>query len=93
MSLFSRSDLKYTYSWTAVPPDDPRRWGAPASSELNRSEGYEMLDFINTIADLAGITRKEAGWKIERMIRDHLPEEIRQRERVMNWITVNWNKN
>jgi hypothetical protein len=90
MSLLSRSDLRFIYSWSAILPDDPRISGKPNSTLLNRNEGYEVLYLINTFADLNSINIKKSGHKIERMIRNHLPGDIRKQEAVVNWINSNW---
>ena len=92
MALMKSSDLKYTYSWTAIPPDDPRVKGKPDSTMFNRHEGYEVLYLINHMADENNFKEKESGYKLERMIHDHLPSDIRSQENVKTWIVNNWKK-
>ncbi|MEC5318619.1 hypothetical protein VSX61_06650, partial [Brenneria populi subsp. brevivirga] len=69
--------MKYTYSWTVLGDDDPKKTGKPDSTLLNRHEGYEVLPFINRFSDKHSLKNKEAGLKIEKMIRENLPGEVR----------------
>ncbi len=92
MPLLSKEDLKYTYAWTGASPDDPRLRRSPDRKELDREKGYDVLAFINAMAEVNGVTRKETGLKIERLIRDHLPRDIRLRESVTDWIMTNWSR-
>lgn len=81
-----RSDLTngdYEYSWEAVNGDNPRITGKPDRGKLNRSEGYEVLDFINFFARKHGITDKEMGFKIEDLI--HINKDA-QKETVIAWL-------
>lgn len=86
MALIARSDLQFTYSWTAIPPDDARVTGTPDDVLLNRNEGYEVLPFINRMAKESKWTTKEPGLKVERMIRNGLPGSIRSRKNIWQWI-------
>ena len=90
MPLLQKSDLKFEYSWKSVPPDNPKNRGNPDSSLLNRQEGYEVLDFINDFAVRCGFKQKASGLKVERMLKKHLPGDIRGRANVRKWLTDNW---
>lgn len=92
MSLLSKSDLKYPYSWTAIAPDDPEVTGAPDSALLNRNEGYEVLDFINRFAQECKFKYKASATKAERLIKEHLPNDIRSHENISRWLADNWNR-
>ena len=91
MSLLTKSDLQFQYSWTAIDPDDPKITGKPDSTELNRGEGYEVLAFINRIAADSGWTDKSSGLKAERLIKNHLPGHLRSHAHVRKWLADNWN--
>lgn len=85
MGVIAQHQLQYPYSWTHVPPDDPRIVGHPDSTFLNRHEGYEVLHFLNSVCDsLAG------AMKAERMIRIGLPGTVRSRGNVFRWLQANW---
>lgn len=90
MALLKKSDLEYEYSWTAVPPDDPKATGEPDSTLLNRGEGYEVLYFINRIAAACGWKQKSTGLKMERLIKEHLPGDTRSHKNVLQWLDDNW---
>ena len=83
--------MVYTdYQWTAYPNDDPKVTGNPDSTLLNRSEGYEVLYFINAFAEKHGFLKKTSGNALEKMIREDLPSDIRSQEGIMMWIEENW---
>lgn len=90
MPLLTKTDLQFTYSWTAVSPDDPKYTGIPDSTELNRGEGYEVLAFINAFAVKHDWKQKVSGLKLERMIHRYLPSNLRSHVNVNEWLTTNW---
>lgn len=91
MGLLAKSDLQYDdYEWTAYGNDDPEVTGKPDSTLLNRKEGYEVLYLINKIAEDNDFKKKESGLKLEEMIHDFLPGNIRSQENVVIWIGNNW---
>ncbi|MEH6501202.1 MAG: hypothetical protein V7751_17585 [Pseudoalteromonas distincta] len=92
MPLLSKSDLKYPYSWTAIAPDDPKVTGTPDSALLNRNEGYEVLAFINRLAEACEFKYKASGTKAERLIKEHLPGDIRSHKNISKWLSDNWKR-
>lgn len=92
MPLLTKSDLQFTYSWTAVSPDDPKYTGKPDSTELNRGEGYEVLEFINVFAARSNWKQKASGLKLERMIHLYLPSNVRSHAKIKEWVADNWDK-
>lgn len=89
--LFKKSDMVYQdYQWTTIKPDDPRISGKPDSTELNRREGYEVLYFVNKLAEEWGFKQLESCKKIEFLIRNKVPREIHSQEKIKNWISLNW---
>jgi len=89
MPLLSKADLVGTYSWTAIKGDDPRVSGPPDSTLLNRHEGYEVLYFINKLAEIHNLAQKASGLKIEKMLKS-VPSDQRSQEHVKAWIEANW---
>lgn len=95
---FTRRDLQYShYSWRTTEGDSSRIRGFPDNVLLNRNEGYEVVHFINQfIADqVSWRTESEAsklalGHKIERMIHNNLPGNVRSHLNVQQWIATNW---
>lgn len=89
-----KGDLHYDdYSWTAIEGDDPKVTGKPDSTFLNRNEGYEVLYFINKFMEHYDLKNKSTATKIEKMIKNDLPGDVRSQENVKKWIAVNWEKN
>lgn len=87
-------DLQFKYSKTATPGDDPLLIKLDRAF-LNKSEEYEVLDFINAFVKnhtIAGKPMtKEHGKKVEMMIQKK-PSEIRSRANVTEWIKTNWSR-
>ena len=87
MISITKDQLLYTYQWNAISPDDPRSTGHPDSVLLNRNEGHEVLAFLrSTSTNLAG------AQKAERLIKEHLPGNVRSREHVLAWLIDNWER-
>jgi hypothetical protein len=86
MSVIRKDQLQYSYQWSAVRPDDPRVTGVPDSTELNRHEGYEVLAFLNRVCR-EGLNQ---ALKAERMIKLHLPGNLRSHAHVLSWLQANW---
>lgn len=86
-----KSNLVYDdYKWTAYGNDDPKITGEPDSTLFSRKEGYEVLYLINKIASENNLMQKKSGEKLERMIHNHLPGDIRSQKDVTKWIKENW---
>ncbi|SET78022.1 hypothetical protein [Variovorax sp. OV084] len=85
MGTLTKGDLKYTYSWTAVKPDDPKITGAIDGKFVNRHEGYEVLYFVNTIT-----ANNTDALKAERLLHDKVPSNLHSRAHIFEWIKKNW---
>ncbi len=81
------------YKWIArADHDNPKIIGGTDHAELNRSEGYEMLYFINSLA-------KTWNWDssniipslqhLEKIIRTEVPSSIRTHTGIKEWIASN----
>lgn len=91
MGLITKSDLYYKdYSWTAIGGDDPEKTGEPDRSLLNRKEGYEVLPFINKFCREHNLKSKKSAEKVEKIIRNEVPSDIRSQEKIITWIEENW---
>lgn len=80
----------YTYSWTAIPGDDPRITGEPDSTMFNRHEGYEVLYMINKCMEKWNLSSVADGEKIERLIKEKLPSDVRSQKNVFEWLDKNY---
>lgn len=90
MDTFERSDLQYMYTWSRYQEDDPRISGIPDSTEFNRMEGEEVLYIIRHLADHLGWELANFGHRVEKLIRERLPENIRTQQQTVRWIKENW---
>lgn len=90
MDFYKRSNMLYTYSWSADGGDNPKLRGEPDDSLFDRTEGYEVLYLINRFGEATGRTTIAAGNKAERMIKNDLPGNIRSQINVKNWLNNNW---
>jgi len=88
---YTKSDLVYEdYNWSAGPGDNPNLTGTPDNDLFSRHEGYEMLYMINRLMEQLGLHEQEEGQRLERMLREELPGDVRSRERVRRWVMENW---
>ena len=87
--VITKKDLQYEYSWSVYKDDDPKVSGKPDNTLLNREEGYEMLYFINKFMQIHNLTSIETANKIEVMIKEFLPSDIRSQENIKVWLEEN----
>ncbi len=92
MTIISKSKLLYDYKWARLPMDDTRISGELDDSLLNRREGNEVLYFINKVCDVLNYSSVDAALKMERMIRNVVPNELNSQVSVKNWLEGNWSK-
>jgi len=80
------------YKWTArADHDNPYYTKGTDHSELNRTEGYEVLYFINHLGEKRWKNPNLATYqKIERIIRYSVPSNIRTHKKIEDWIILNW---
>ncbi len=92
--MFDKSNMVYSdYKWTArADHDNPKIVGGNEYSELNRTEGYEMLYYIRTLARTWGWKDDaiRACQKLEKTIRTKVPENIRTHSAIKFWIENNF---
>jgi len=91
MGLITKTDLYYDdYTWTTYSNDDPKVKGEPDSTLLNRKEGYEVLYFTNKFCEIYELKQKASATKVERMIREKVPSDIRSQNNIKDWLVKNW---
>lgn len=77
------------YKWTAKADlDNPKVIAGNDRSELNRSEGYEMLYFIRNLAKSWGWTNASISsyQRLEKVIRLEVPSDTRTHGGIKAWI-------
>jgi len=93
MAYIKNDMVFFDYNW-----DEKRRnnevksIGVNEQAELNRTEGFEMLNYINSLA-------KTWGWEtdnmssfrhLERIIRREVPEDIQTHADILTWLQDNY---
>jgi hypothetical protein len=92
MVVITKSKLLYDYTWAPIPVDDQRVSGEPDDSVLNRREGNQVLYFINKVCCMFNWTSATEGLKMERLIRNVLPNEVVSQVGIKDWLSSNWTK-
>lgn len=81
---FLRSDMLYKdYKWTAkADHDNPNYRQGTDHSEINKTEGYEVLYFLNHIGKKRWNPEPAVATyqKMERILRDHVPGKSTHKE-------------
>jgi len=87
---YKKSDMVYKdYRWTALADhDNPKIIYGTDHSELNRTEGYEMLYFINSLAHTWNWQNVAlpSYQHLERIIKEEVPSSIRTHGGIKDWI-------
>lgn len=87
MTVITRGDLVYKYTWSADQGDNPNYRGKLDRDKVDRDEGYEVLHFLNSIC-----TTKPQALHAERLIKTLLPGTVQKRTEIRQWIVDNWEK-
>ena len=87
MILFSRKNLCYDdYKWTAYQQNDLHVSGKIDQTNFNRLEGNEMIYLINKLMIVWEYRFASSGNKMEKLIREQLPEDVTTQEDVQRWL-------
>lgn len=91
MIQLTKQNLYYSdYSWTEYFPNSPKVSGKLDTTRFDKYEGNEILYLINKIIELWDFQKIESAIKIERIIREKLPNKINTQEEIATWIQLNW---
>jgi hypothetical protein len=91
MTPFSKQDMFYDdYTWSNYAPNSPKISGKLDDTKFNYKEGQEVLYLINKTRELWDFTKIESCIKMERIIRERLPNNITTQEDAVSWIQINW---
>lgn len=92
----TKADLTYSdYKWAAkADHDNPKIIGGNDHSQLNRTEGYEMLYFMNSLMHSWGwsVGSNASARNLERVIKTEVPHNIRTHSGIKQWIESNYSK-
>jgi hypothetical protein len=92
MGKFKRDDLKYTYKWASSIEDHRDDECNSEMATLIVDDGYEILSFINYFMAEYSLEKLQTFHKIERMIKDIIPADLRSKEDIRIWLLKNWKK-
>lgn len=86
MALYLKKDMTaIDYAWSHESNDNPHKKHLDKFF-LNRTEGYEVLDFINQYAEENGLIDKRDARKVELLIHQEVPTHIHNREKIKEWL-------
>jgi hypothetical protein len=89
--MYDKRSMFFTdYNWNEYSETDPHVSGELDDTSFDRTEGYEILYLVNNLMEEWGLDEKNAGQKIERMIRYHLPQAIATQIEIKVWLKQNW---
>jgi hypothetical protein len=90
MILYQKTDLLYNdYEWNNT-ADDVKFQGEPDRTTFTRHDGNDVLYIINFICQRMKYISKEHAGRIEMLIHDKLPLEVKSQKSVFNWIQNNY---
>lgn len=99
--MFKTSNLSpaYGYNNRHDKGDNPKKIGHPDKDLLDRTEAYEVVDFINSAlktwkwsTPMTPEVEIVTGSKIEKLMQQ-APSNLRSRVNISQWIKDNWSKN
>lgn len=87
MLLFSRKNLFYSdYKWTSYPQNDPHTSGKLDETSFNATEGNQVVFLINKLMTMWDYRFTSSGNKMEKLIREKLPDEVKTQHDVQIWL-------
>ncbi|WP_343614157.1 hypothetical protein [Flavobacterium sp.] len=90
MANFGRDALKFNYSWTTTEGDSKKVTGYPDNVLLNRSEGYEVLHFINKYMETRNLNSTLSNFHIiENSIKTVVSTNLRSHANIKTWLDNN----
>ncbi|MBL1264640.1 hypothetical protein [Candidatus Methylomicrobium oryzae] len=85
------NDSKYHYSWSSeYISGNTGIKGHPDIEQLDRNQGYEMLDFLNHLMENTPFKRRFDVLEVERLIQERMPGHLRSHAQIKEWIESNW---
>lgn len=86
MLLYQKHDLLFNdYDWTTL-ADHVKFQGAPDRNMFVRHEGNDVLYMINYFCNVMDYKTKTHAGRIEMLIHDKMPIEIKSQKSVFQWL-------
>lgn len=91
---YTPAQMLYSYKWqAAAASDNPYYTRGTDHSEINKSEGYEVLYFLNHLARIFWPNQPDQNLatyqKMERILMEHVPPRSTHK-RAEDFIRTNW---
>lgn len=87
MQVFDRKCLVHKYKWEAR-----KETVLKNKLKLDRTNGYEVLHFINEFFDTYKLTSHTTCRRAEYLMYNHLPININNKSEITSWLLKNWDK-
>lgn len=82
---FDRECLAYVYKWEAMTKTELKN-----KKTLDRTNGNEVLRFINDFFNAQNLSSLLSFKKAERLLYNHLPINIKNKKEITFWLLKNW---
>jgi len=87
MQVYDKSCLIYKYKW------EMRREAILKNKlTLDRTNGHEVLHFINGFFKVFKLSSITTFKRIEYLMYNHLPININRREEIISWLLKHWDR-
>jgi hypothetical protein len=91
MMNFEKSDLKYSYKWDEnTNVDYTKKIRFYDTYSLDTDNGYAVLQFINSYMNLKNYSMISTFHKIEKAIKEDLPNGKNGHNKVKRWLNENY---
>ena len=91
MINFEKSDLKYSYTWDeSKNVDYTKKIRFYDTYSLDTDNGYAVLQFINSYMNLKNYSMISTFHKIEKAIKEDLPNGKNGHNKVKRWLNENY---
>lgn len=81
---FERKHLKYRYRW------ELSRLNSHSSKYLDRSNGEQVLQFINDFFIKHNLSSATSFTRAEELLYNHVPINIKSKLEITSWLLKNW---
>ena len=91
MNRQNKSGMIYKdYSWRTYAEGDPKITGKLDSTIFDKTEAQEVIYLIKKMTEIWKLDDRDSKRKMEEMIYNYLPSDIKKQEDVKNWVRDNW---
>ena len=92
MANFTTTVLRHSCEWDTTETECMSIQGFPDTTQLNPTQGYEVLHFINRYMRYRGWGAPSTFQDIESTIKTRLPLGIKTHDEVKTWLDTNFKR-